>query len=133
MSCPSFQPVVYLFEGIGSVRLHPLHCTGTHNPSLLTIPTAQKQSFAGIALLLVMYVMPGLSREDSCDIRVSHRTMKDVQGYKGIIARVNLARITVPLWTLSNLSILRRLDSYTIPSTTAMTEIYHKDSNRIAL
>jgi hypothetical protein len=38
---------------------------------------------------------------------------------------VNLARIMVPLWALSNLSSLSQASEaiYTIPSTTAMTEI----------
>ena len=60
--------------------------TGTHNPSLSAIPTVQKQFFAGIAALLLVIracVIPGLSREDSCDICVSHRATKDVLGLQG--------------------------------------------------
>jgi len=66
----------------------------------------------------------------------SHRAHKDVLDYKGIITCVDLARITVPLWSLSNLSSLFSGAStfiYDPIDHTAMTEIYHKHSNRIAL
>jgi hypothetical protein len=70
-----------------------------------------------------MYVTPGLSREDCSDTLSA--IMKDVLVYKGIIARVNLARIMVPFVDLIEVFqvFLGRLDTHTIQSTTAMTEI----------
>jgi hypothetical protein len=99
--------------------------TGTHNPSLSAIPTAQKQSFAGIGLFLVICVIPGLSRGGSRYICVGHRAFKDVLGLQGHHTSCEISTNYGALVDLieSFESFLRRLEIYTIQSNTAMTEI----------
>ena len=72
-------------------------------------------------------VIPGLSREDSCDICVSYRANKNLLGLQGhhnsCEPSTNYGALADLIESFESDSFLRRLDVYAIPSTTAMTEI----------
>jgi len=118
MSYIPFEPVVYFGRVYGSVRFPPIcNGTGTNNPSLSAIPTAQKQSFAGIATrLLVMCVIQcvgilvtsvsaiarlGLQgHHSSCELSTNYGVLVDlIESFESFLS-------------------LQRLDIYTIKSTT---------------
>ena len=73
--------------------------------------------FAGLAILLGVCVLPGLSREDSCDIFNLHQAIKDIStSYDSLVDLFESFEF-----------FLRRLDIYTkIPATTAISEIIVK-------
>jgi hypothetical protein len=76
-------------------------------------------SLESLYLLSCVSIIPGLFREDSCDICVSYRAIKDVLGLQGHHSSCELSTdygaLVDLIESFESEAFLRRLDIYTIP------------------